>query len=491
MPSKLLFENEQRRLEIPLWQLLCFVMFCVWQMGIIYYIGPALNIDGRTPLPISADNLTMLIVAGYIFSILSMIFLPHKIILLSRISTVMAFVSAIGLFFPLGTTALTLLICIQCFCCCYMIGFESATMVHYFTQQSVTRHLLIAYPIGYTLIALIQNDFVTLSFSVFRILMILMLMLLVFFYFTIPINSGIHFVSKKDGLLLPKQFLIGLLLLSFLSALLGVIAPAAAAEFSHGVFAAYLGCAAGSVLLYLLYKRTGNHPICYVPYIIGISAIGYVLLVLSEHLPGLGLLTCILIGVGMSACALIPLFALLMVKQYPSKFIVPSCIGLAMLAVIVQSVLLEAFRTSIVLLNLSYLVVVIVLAIIFVLFEPYLIYAMRRQFTEKSIEPEDPLPEESVTAQTEAVKEIETLPAQTIVSEKQVRKRSSSSVLTKREFEILDLISTGYTNKDIAKMLFISEYTVNDHTKNIYRKLGVHNRHAAAQMLSELKSSED
>ena len=56
--------------------------------------------------------------------------------------------------------------------------------------------------------------------------------------------------------------------------------------------------------------------------------------------------------------------------------------------------------------------------------------------------------------------------------------------LTKREREVLELISCGYSNGDIAKALYISEHTVKDHTKNIYRKLEVHSRHAAAQIIN-------
>ncbi len=466
MFSQLLYENEQKRREISLPMLLCFVMFCVWQMGIIYFIGPALNIDGRTPLPISPDNLTTLIVMGYVCSILIMVFRPRTVIWLARLSTITALVSAVGLFLPLGTAVLTILIYIQCFCCCFMIGFESATMVHYFTGTSVTRHLLIAYPIGYILIAFIQSDFTPMNFSVFRILMVIMLVLLILFYMKIPADSGIRFVKKSDGLVVPKRFLSGFLLLAFLGALLGVIAPAAAAEIEHGVFAAYVSCAVSSLIVYWLYKKTGRHPICFVTYIIGITAIGYVLLVVSEHVPALGVVAAALVGVGMAACAMLPLFAMLVVKQYPSKFIVPGYIGLAMAAVIVQSVLVEIFRSSTVLLNLAYLSVVIILAIIFVMLEPFLLYSMRRKFQE--YEPE--VPEE--TAEDAEPDEGESTPL---------------DVLTKREKEIVNLISCGHSNGDIAKMLFISEHTVKDHTKNIYRKLEVHSRYELTALVNRLK----
>ena len=66
MSNSLLFNNQQKRLNPPMWQLLCFSMFSFWQMGFIYFMGPALNIDGRTPLPISIDNVATLPIRGAI-----------------------------------------------------------------------------------------------------------------------------------------------------------------------------------------------------------------------------------------------------------------------------------------------------------------------------------------------------------------------------------------------------------------------------------------
>ena len=48
--------------------------------------------------------------------------------------------------------------------------------------------------------------------------------------------------------------------------------------------------------------------------------------------------------------------------------------------------------------------------------------------------------------------------------------------LTKRELDILNYLSLGYSAKRIGEMLFISERTVQTHTRNIYRKLDVHTR---------------
>lgn len=51
--------------------------------------------------------------------------------------------------------------------------------------------------------------------------------------------------------------------------------------------------------------------------------------------------------------------------------------------------------------------------------------------------------------------------------------------LSKRETEILALLATGATNREMAQQLFISESTVKTHLVHIYSKLGVDNRTAA------------
>lgn len=45
--------------------------------------------------------------------------------------------------------------------------------------------------------------------------------------------------------------------------------------------------------------------------------------------------------------------------------------------------------------------------------------------------------------------------------------------LSEREIEIVELIAEGFTSKEIAERLFISEHTVKTHRKNIFKKLDV------------------
>lgn len=56
----------------------------------------------------------------------------------------------------------------------------------------------------------------------------------------------------------------------------------------------------------------------------------------------------------------------------------------------------------------------------------------------------------------------------------------SRSDLTRRELEVLELVSRGLQNKSIAAQLSLSEFTVKIHLHNIITKLGARNRTEAA-----------
>lgn len=61
---------------------------------------------------------------------------------------------------------------------------------------------------------------------------------------------------------------------------------------------------------------------------------------------------------------------------------------------------------------------------------------------------------------------------------KHLKKNTNSDYLkiSKREIEVMSLIAKGFSEKEIAVALSLSESTVNNHKRNIFTKLGVQNQ---------------
>jgi DNA-binding CsgD family transcriptional regulator len=68
------------------------------------------------------------------------------------------------------------------------------------------------------------------------------------------------------------------------------------------------------------------------------------------------------------------------------------------------------------------------------------------------------------------------------LNEKSLRKLT----ITRRELEILELIATGMSNREIAVKLFVSENTVKTHSSRLFDKLGAKRRTQAVQLGKEL-----
>jgi DNA-binding NarL/FixJ family response regulator len=62
--------------------------------------------------------------------------------------------------------------------------------------------------------------------------------------------------------------------------------------------------------------------------------------------------------------------------------------------------------------------------------------------------------------------------------------------LTKREVQVLCLLTQGLTYEEIGEQLVISPRTVDTHLTNVYNKLGVDSRHQAALIATEHKLCE-
>jgi DNA-binding CsgD family transcriptional regulator len=89
------------------------------------------------------------------------------------------------------------------------------------------------------------------------------------------------------------------------------------------------------------------------------------------------------------------------------------------------------------------------------------------------------------TKQTIVVREVREVPVPVPVIATQPftlnEKKADELRLTPRELEILALIASGMSNREIAGKLFVSENTVKTHSSHLFDKLGVKRRTQAVQ----------
>jgi len=71
------------------------------------------------------------------------------------------------------------------------------------------------------------------------------------------------------------------------------------------------------------------------------------------------------------------------------------------------------------------------------------------------------------------------------------KKRQPELPLSKREMEVLQLITLGHANKEIARNFGIAISTVKNHIHNIFEKLGVSSRQEAIQSCADWSVPEE
>jgi DNA-binding CsgD family transcriptional regulator len=59
--------------------------------------------------------------------------------------------------------------------------------------------------------------------------------------------------------------------------------------------------------------------------------------------------------------------------------------------------------------------------------------------------------------------------------------------ISPREYEVLQLISEGFSNQEIAEKLFVSLSTIKTHSQNLFMKLDANRRTQAVQRARELR----
>ena len=91
----------------------------------------------------------------------------------------------------------------------------------------------------------------------------------------------------------------------------------------------------------------------------------------------------------------------------------------------------------------------------------------------------------------EVARELDRTLADSFGLAKPARRREDGELLTRREREVLELVSQGLSNRQIARTLWIAESTVKVHIRHVFEKLGAKSRTEAAAMAGDVLSGGD
>ncbi|MDK1475246.1 response regulator transcription factor [Streptomyces sp. 549] len=95
-------------------------------------------------------------------------------------------------------------------------------------------------------------------------------------------------------------------------------------------------------------------------------------------------------------------------------------------------------------------------------------------------------PPEDLAAAVRTAAAGRTILAPTVADRLMHRLRTPGTALTRRETEVLGLVSEGLSNQGVARRLHLTEGTVKSHLARVYTKLGVTSRTAAVAAATEL-----
>lgn len=459
----------------PWWVILLFECFSTWQMAIIYYSSNAFTLGGVTPLPVSVDNTTLIIVMGYILGAVLAYLRPHKITVWGKLIVILSLLCTALLFMPLPEQMFASLYYVNVLCCVLLISVEAVLTIYLYSFKSAVLNAVIAVGLLGVFTPLLQNDLFHVDFRIFNICAVVLqgMVLIGLFYF--PNRLPIRFLpkradpgeTKKDRVRPPKILLWWTISLCIAAACITLISSTVAESLPNGIAIVYLSSGFAGALFWLLYRKCKISPFRLTTIWLAVTAFGFLLWLLPFTVTKyIGI---VLQGPGMIMALLCWFFAGTLYESWPSRLVAPISIFTALFSAGIHAGLMEALRENTAALYAVYAVFAVAVLLLYFLVKPFYEQAW---FRAAHPEKEEPTPASAET------------PDETEPIHMDEATTGSLESLTAREQEIADLLVQGYTSRDVASLLTLSEYTVRTHNKNIYRKLDVHNRYELIALVS-------
>lgn len=477
--TRLPFERRGEKIDVRVpWVLLFSTPFMIWQMGVVYFSGTTMSFAGGTPIELAEGDTTLVILAGYLASIVAVCVAPRKTVLMGRVLLPAALVSSLALFAPLPLEVATAVFFVEAFVCVFMIGAMASLAAHLLTLETVWRDGVCSVLVGGVAIALLHNGAVPVGFEVFNALSALLIALLAVFYFGIPSPVTVSFASRADRRSgHARRLVCALWFVVALSALLVCLANSYAEQVPFGTAVLSLSSAVCAGVVLAAGKLLGRIPLRSIGLAILVPTVGFALAPLSFLIPDLRMLACALMGPMVFMAGIWLVFVTMVFEIGASRFVGAAGAAVGACMAMVHAGLLDMLRDEPMLLLGLYALVAVLLAGLYAVIEPYFAYAWKRVG-------------EGVRGAWAGGKDGQEVASQTGDAGASVdgagvsadEARTFSDILppnvrlSGQERVLADLILRGYAESAICAEMNITLNTQKGYRKNLYTKLGIHSK---------------
>lgn len=416
--------------------------FTIWQMGVVFYSSTTLSLLGRTPISLDQNVVSIILIIGYLVSMLFVFLFPRKTITAQRITMSVAFICTVAMLFEIPTDLVRLLYYADMFICVFSIGMLLSICVNQFTLATLWKDAIISICVGGIGVALLQNDFFDISFTQFIFLSLVLIAMQIALLYFIPAKIEMPFLSKKDNAPKPNLLLFGIWGIITLSTLLLCFASAYAESVKNGIPLLYASSAAVGLALFIIRKKCKRYSIKIFSVFLSLSVLGFGCVGLSFSFPVFSYIACILFGFVVALASLWVYFGGFAFSIYPSKNVGVIGAGIGLGVAILHSLLLQILRDNLIILYGIYCFIALALMLCYSSLEGYFMYAFSKQKNAQTIE----------------------------------KVNNALSVLSEQEGILAKLILDGHSETSAAQIMNISINTQKSYRKNLYSKLNIHSK---------------
>lgn len=426
-------------------------MFTVWEMGLIFFSSTTLSLYGRSSIILDSNIYLIVIIAGYISSIIINVLFIKQSLILTKVLTILAIIISLLILTPINENITSILLFISVFLCVFMIGSNYNIETYVLTNDTELKYCFIGIICSSLIIGFIQSELINISYIAFQIVSILLLVLFLIALFKLPKTIDIKFITYKENKVqktIPIKIKIGLFFAMIIACISLLFGLTFAESYKYGVGLYYLLATIFGIISFILLRKSIVSPFKLLTITFVVASIGFVFAILSFTYEIMAYPAIAFLSISSISACLCGFFTNTFSNYSPLKTFGQSVTLIGLITALFHAIILSLFRDNLTVLFTILALVSIFTTSIYTTLESSL-SLLWKKLLKKSEEIKDPIP---------------------------INDNNPFINLFQRENEVADLILLGYSTTEMCDKMNLSENTIRTYKKNLYVKLDIHSK---------------